>query len=458
MTVPDTEIPQGLKTSLSPSARALLDVLRQMESREQTDVFQESSDTKRLRMMVSTYRGSISSALGKRLADLIRLGGFSTITQNDLTSLVTELWQDNLSYLSRTELAVLKGYTETPGVGLSDLAMRVGLSYPQARRAYQRLHDSGVLRIRGLLNLDQFGLERVLLVFKSPTLAISGPYVEKSLFVDGPSPSAYLVAAHPIERRQELAQLVKSLRNSAESVSLWHLSTGKVVFSDTYFDFSTGSWRLDSIHFRLACRGGGEPIVLGESAAPSTAGLSPTSAELAIVDQLRMDYECTAAEVVGSTGVSESTAFRKCRELREAGAVQPRMLIDIPCLCERVVAMVSPNVAADVVRAWQALPVSYITKVTNIEDPARSRVLLLAALPRGAAVPLVSVLLSELSRADDYVAQIVSSGQESFVSTAAMFDRKSKSWKWSRGDFFDVRSYGVVRNEAETGTVPIDLA
>jgi hypothetical protein len=120
--------------------------------------------------------------------------------------------------------------------------------------------------------------------------------------------------------------------------------------------------------------------------------------------------------------------------------------------------MVSPNVAADIVRAWQALPVTYITKVTNIEDPARSRVLLLAALPRGAAVRLVNVLLSELSRADDYVAQIVSSGQESFVSTAAMFDRKSKSWKWSRGDFFDVRSYGVVRNEAETGTVPIDLA
>jgi hypothetical protein len=171
-----------------------------------------------------------------------------------------------------------------------------------------------------------------------------------------------------------------------------------------------------------------------------------------------MDYECTAAEVVDSTGVSESTAFRKCRELRETAAVQPRMMIDIPCLCERVVAIVPPNVAADIVRAWQALPVTYITKVTNIGDPAQSKILLLAALPRGAAVPLVSVLLSELSRADDFAAQIVSAGQESFVSTATMFDRKSKSWKWGQGDFLDVRSYGIVRYEAETGTVPIDLA
>jgi DNA-binding Lrp family transcriptional regulator len=458
MTVPDSDISQDSETGLSPSAKALLQVLERIELGEETEVFQESPDTKRLSMMVSTFRGSISSALQRRLTGLAGIGRLSTITQNDLISLATELWTDNLSHLSGTEVAVLKAYSETPGLSLNDLAIKMGLSYPQVRRAYKRLRDSGVLQIRGLLNIDKYGMERMLLALKSPSLAISGPYVEKSFFVDGPSPSVYLVAAHPTERKEELLQLVRTLRTAPEGVSLWHLSSGKVGFSDTYLDSRRGLWRLDLLRFRLACRGGGDNIVLGESSSPSTGAPNPTPAELPIIDQLRIDYECTAAEVVNSTGVSESTAFRKCRELKDSGVVQPRTIIAIPNLTEHVLAIVSPNAAGDVVRAWQELPVTYITKIWNIEDPSENRILLIAALPKGTSRDIVNVLHSELSRADDYLAQIVSAGTESFVSTAAMFDRKSRSWRWSQGDFFDVRSYGIVRNEAETGIVPIDLA
>lgn len=458
MTVPDGDISQRFETGLSPSAKALLQVLERLEMGEETDLFQESPDMTRLSMMVSTFRGSMFSALKGRLADLGRMGQFSTITQNDMISLITELWTENLSRFSRTEVAVLKAYAETPGVSLNDLAMKMDLSYPQARRACQRLRDSGVLRLRGILDIDQYGIERMLLVLKSPSLAISGPYVEKSLFVDGPSPSAYFVASHPIERREELLQLVKTLRTAAEGVSLWHLSRGKVGFSDTYLDSGRGPWKLDYLHFRLACRGGGDSIVLGESGSPFSGGPNPTPAELSIVDQLRINYESTAADVVASTGVSESTAFRKCRELRESGVVQPRTMITNPSLSDYVLAIVSPNAAGDVVRAWQALPITYITKISNVENPTENRILLVAALPRGTSKDIVNVLHSELSRADNYVAQTVSAGMESFISTAAMFDRKSRSWRWSQGDFFDVRSYGIVRNEAETGTVPIDLA
>jgi hypothetical protein len=298
----------------------------------------------------------------------------------------------------------------------------------------------------------------MLLALKSPSLAISGPYIEKSLFVDGPSPSAYLVAAHPAERKEDFLQLVKTLRTAAESVSLWHLSRGKLGFSDVYLDSRTGQWRVDLLHFRLASRSGGDSIILGESGALSAGVPNPTPAELLIIDQLRINYECTATEVVESTGVSESTAFRKCRELRDSGVVQPRTAITIPNLTEYVLAMISPNAAGDLVHAWQALPVTYVTKIWNIENPAENRILLVAALPKGTSRDVVKVLHSELSRADDYSVQIVSAGTEGFVSTAAMFDRKSRSWRWNQGDFFDVRSYGIVRNEAETGTVPIDLA
>ncbi|RDE12619.1 MAG: hypothetical protein C4K47_07740 [Candidatus Thorarchaeota archaeon] len=458
MSVPESDISQDLGAGLSPSAKALLQVLARMELGEETEVFQENPDTRNLSMMVSTFRGSLPSALQRRLAGLPGVGRFSTITQNDLISLVTELWADNLSRFSGTEIAVLKAYAETPSVSLNDLATKMHMSYPQARRAYKRLRDSGVLQVRGLLNIDQYGIERMLLALKSPSLAISGPYVEKSLFIDGPSPSAYLVTAHPTERKEEFLQLVKTLRSAADGVSLWHLSKGKVGFSDAYLHPGRGQWKLDSLQFRLACRGGGDSIVLGESTSPPAGAPNPTPAELPIIDQLRMNYECTAAEVVASTGVSESTAFRKCRELRESGLVEPRAQIAIPNLTEHVLAVVSPSAADDVVRAWKALPVTYVTKIRNIENPAENRILLIAALPRGTSRDLVSILHSEFSRADNYVAQIVSAGTESFVSTAAMFDRKSRSWRWSQGDFFDVRSYGVVRNEAETSKVPIDLA
>jgi len=39
-----------------------------------------------------------------------------------------------------------------------------------------------------------------------------------------------------------------------------------------------------------------------------------------------------------------------------------------------------------------------------------------------------------------------------------MFDRRSGTWKWSHGDFFDVRPYSIVRREVDDASLPIDLA
>ena len=447
-----------IEAKLSPSAKAVLEVVHEIEDGQDAKVFQDGPDTDHLRTMTKTFRGSMYSALTKRLAEVIDMGGVSIITQSDLMSLAIDLWNRNASRLSETEVAVIKGATESPGLALNELALKVGLSYPQARRAHQRLRECGIFRVLGSLNLDSMGLERVLLVMKSPQLVLSGPYIEKTLFVDGSSPTAYLVAVVAREQTANLLHLVKSLRSAAESIFVWRLSAGKLGFSDLYLNARTSSWEPDLIHFRLMLRGGGSPIVLGDSALSLQPRVSYTPADLTIIDQLRDNFMKTANEIVVSTGLSESTAFRKRQQILNSGIILPRPRVQVPTLCERVIVILPPDLAGDVLPAWSMLPVTYVSRVCSIEDASQERVLLLAAVPRGVGRVVVGVLSSELSHVEDHSAHVVSSGSEGFVSMASMFDRRSGTWKWSRGDFFDVRPYSIVRREVDDVSLPIDLA
>jgi len=447
------------RSKLTSSASAVLRVLQSFEERKDAEIFDDSDhDASHLRKMVRTYRGSLYSEITRRLAEVITLGGVSVITQRDVITLVEEIWGSNVSRCSPTELKVLKGVLENSSLSLRSLSSVMGLSYAQTRRAAQRLRASGVLRIKGLLNTNLLGLERVLIILENPTLVLSGPYIHKTLFVDSPSPTTFLLSTLPRERVPELMKMIKSLRGTAGSVSAWKLSAGKPRFSSIYYNSKTGEWCPNLLHFRLMLRTRGDDLTVGPRfSAPTTPSSTFTSAELKILEKIVENYEATAVEITESIDLSESTAFRKRSQLIGNRVVVPRAMVTIPKLKDRVIALLNPDCAGDIVPAWSQLPLTYVSRLENLENPDERKVLLLSALASGSASDLIDVLYSEKSRADDFAAHSVTGGNTSPIRVASMFDRREKRWKWDPS-FFDLLSYGIARKEGGRNSIPLDLA
>ncbi|MFW9806241.1 MAG: hypothetical protein ACFFFK_05880, partial [Candidatus Thorarchaeota archaeon] len=243
----------NFESKLSPSATAILRFVKTFEEGGQLQVFQTDAEFELLRAMVTSYRGSLYSLLTRRLEEVVNLGGVSIISQRDIMSLIVNLWEDNISRLSRTELPFLEAAIKNPGATLNDLAKKAKLSYAQSRRAQKRLNDSGVLKTVGMLNTQKLGLERVLIIFESPSLVLSGPYVQKTLMVDGYSPLVLVVATIPHDKRTELLETIGLFRGSTGGASVWSLSDGRPFFSGRYFNTQDG-WNLDLLHFRLMLR------------------------------------------------------------------------------------------------------------------------------------------------------------------------------------------------------------
>ncbi|GAH12359.1 unnamed protein product, partial [marine sediment metagenome] len=147
----ENKIP-NFESKLSPSASAILKIVKTFEEGGQLEVFQADAEFENLRKMVISYRGSLHSILSRRLEEVVNLGGVKIITQRDVTSLIVNLWEKNISNLTRAELPFLECVLMHPGHSLKDLSKKSGLSYAQSRRAQKRLNDSGVLRIGGMLN------------------------------------------------------------------------------------------------------------------------------------------------------------------------------------------------------------------------------------------------------------------------------------------------------------------
>ncbi|MHA2360963.1 MAG: hypothetical protein ACXAB6_03435, partial [Candidatus Thorarchaeota archaeon] len=93
----DVRDPEDFQSRLSPSAFALLRVVREFEANEHSDIFQPDPELNRVRVYVNTYRGSIYSALVRRLEHVLSLGGVEAITQPDIFSLIQNLWDANVS-------------------------------------------------------------------------------------------------------------------------------------------------------------------------------------------------------------------------------------------------------------------------------------------------------------------------------------------------------------------------
>ena len=455
--VPDDDAPSFWE-KLSPSAMAVLRFVKTFEEGGQLEVFTEDADFKMLRKMVLSYRGSLYPILNRRLEEVVTLGEVMIVSQRDVMSLIINLWEENISRLSRTELPFLEVAIQNPGKSLSFLATRAALSYAQTRRAQKRLNDSGVLKTGGMLNTRKLGLERVLVIFESPTLVLSGPYVQKILMIDGYSPIVLVVATIPYKKRSEFLDTIRSFRNSTSSVSAWGLSDGLPKLNGLYFNQNRG-WTLDLLHFRLMLRKGGNPLILSDVALPvphEPHGF--TYADVKIIDAIVDSFGSTAAELVNTTKLSSSTTFRRRAQLLKRGIVLPRARVNRPILSDRVICLLSPDCSGDIIPAWDHLPLTYQSRIQNLENPSDKKVLLVSALPAGSGRDLIDVLDDETSKVHDYSAHLVAAGVGGSSKVTSLYDRRSDQWKWDVSKFFDAITYSVVRQDASPKNIPLDLA
>jgi len=445
------------KSRLSPSASAILKFVKTFEIGGQLEVFTEDADFKLLQKMVLSYRGSLSTLLEKKLQDVVDLGGVEIITQRDVMSLIVDLWKLNISNLTRAELPFLECILKNPRLSLRELAKMAGLSYAQSRRAQKRLNDSGVLRVGGMLNPNRLGLDRLLIILENPSMVLSGPYTQKMLFVDGSPSVVFTVVNVPHTKISDMVEVVRSLRDFTSNASIWRLSTGIPRFDGTYFNKRDG-WNLDLLHFRLMLRKGGDTLTMSEIPSPSVEDhVKFTSSEVLVMDALIHSLDGTAGDIVKTTQLSESSAFRKRAYLLKNNIILPRAHVSIPQLGDRVISLLSPEIAGDIAPAWSKLPLTYQSQIRNLES-GEKRVLLSTALPTGSGRDLISVMMDEISKVHRYSIHRVAAGSGVKTKVSSMFDRRAKTWKWDTSRYFDVVSYGIMRKDASENEIPIDLA
>jgi DNA-binding Lrp family transcriptional regulator len=441
--------------NFSHDARTLIKIVCGLEEKKELNLFQHGPEIDRLIQIAESHRGSLCMALKTRLNEVEELGGVESITQKDVWSLIEEIWHRNVSIFSATEQSVLRERLFEPGVGIRELAARAELSYSQARRAVQRLRRAEVLRMEGALNASKLGLERVLVILEAPELVLSSPYITKTLFVDGSEPLVLLVATLPSERKSDLLDMIRSLRNTSTRASAWKLSAGQSRFNGKYCKPRVG-WEFDRFHWSTQIRRSDSDIIVSDSSLAEER-IHFTPADLKIIDELVVNFDATANEIVSSTGLSDSTAFRKRASLLEDRVVVPRTRVRVPHLKDRVLVLSDPECAGNILSAWRLLPVTYLTRLVNLET-SENRVLQMAALPPGTSEGLIEALANWMSRVDDYSAYTISAGTEDAFKADAMFNRRDRAWKWNQGDFFDARSFKRTRREAEKGIIPVDLA
>ncbi|MHA1924975.1 MAG: hypothetical protein ACW974_03575 [Candidatus Thorarchaeota archaeon] len=441
--------------NFSHDARTLIKIVCGLEEKKELNLFQHGPEIDRLIQIAESHRGSLCMALKTRLNEVEELGGVESITQKDVWSLIEEIWHRNVSIFSATEQSVLRERLFEPGVGISELAARAELSYSQARRAVQRLRRAEVPRMEGALNASKLGLERVLVILEAPELVLSSPYITKTLFVDGSEPLVLLVATLPSERKSDLLDMIRSLRNTSTRASAWKLSAGQSRFNGKYCKPRVG-WEFDRFHWSTQIRRSDSDIIVSDSSLAEER-IHFTPADLKIIDELVVNFDATANEIVSSTGLSDSTAFRKRASLLEDRVVVPRTRVRVPHLKDRVLVLSDPECAGNILSAWRLLPVTYLTRLVNLET-SENRVLQMAALPPGTSEGLIEALANWMSRVDDYSAYTISAGTEDAFKADAMFNRRDRAWKWNQGDFFDARSFKRTRREAEKGIIPVDLA
>ncbi len=455
-----TKEQNGYGTRLTPDAKTTLKVVCHLEATNEYDRFQMTADLRRISKIVAEYKGNLCADLKKRLDRVYRLGGVKVISSRDVFSMIEELWERNISRFRQSELSVMRAVFEIGKMALSEIQSATGLNYSKARRAWVRLTKSGVLCRTGTLDTTRLGLERVFLILENPAFILSGPYVTSSIFVDADRSLVYQTLIIPTQFIEGLKKLVVDLRNSADNVSSWWLSRGRMHFCDKYYDMESGRWQMDLIHFRMLLRSQDEELTVGKR--PISALTSPmvslSSAKLLVMEHLLQDYDSRVQEIADATRLSKSIVFRKRNEILQEQLVIPRVSLTIPDLSEGVIILAGTTAAPTLSTALDMCPLSFGSLLENIERPGVKRVLYLAAVPSGQARRAVSILREEGSLIDNVDAHVITAGEKQTLSVSSLFDLRTSRWK-CESVFFDARTYSRVRKEViQNNRFPIDLA
>ncbi|MFW9850150.1 MAG: hypothetical protein ACFFF4_13520 [Candidatus Thorarchaeota archaeon] len=448
----------GYKTKLSHSASALLSILKQLQANQNLNIFQPGPQVEELKKIVQTYRGGIFTATERRLNSIVKKGGISVITEPDLMRIIRDIWNHNISKLTKTELKALEGVLKKPELTTAELSKEVGLTYNRCRRALDSLKKSTVLRREGRVDAAALGLDRILIVMEGPSGIITSPYFTRTLFVDGSVPKVMIKGLIPSKRRKEFLRTIGSLRSVSENTKVFFLSAGEPRFGTAYYDSSQKRFKFDPLHWRLLLRSGGTELTLGEFPVGQVRfPIRFRESETKIIENLVTDFDQTAHELAQKTKLSESTTFRKRAKIVQEGIVKPRPKITIPSLSDRLIGVFSGEAASGILHAWSTLPLTYTSMITNLENKHEKKIVFATALPAGSARDLLDVLYSEKSRVDEFDVHEVAAGIISNLPVNALYDHDKKDWQFN-SSFVDVRTYGIVRKEASRKDIPLDLA
>jgi hypothetical protein len=446
---------QSFDQVMSPGARAVLHYIEEYEQGEQVELFDNDPEREQLVKMIDTFKGNLHSTIKKRLEEVFELTGISVITQRDLMREIKALWSENISRLNSTEIQLLTYRFEKPGLSLHALSQDIDLSYAQTRRSCGRLRDCGILKTEGVLNHNALGLERILVMLENPEFILASDYVRKTLFSDSSS-LVFMIATVPSKRLDDLLQTVRGLRNVSKSATAWRLSAGKTKFTGRYIDSLSGGMKPEfRLHWRLMLRKNNDELVVGDGVKGLQQENKFTRAELRVVDQLLNDYNATAKDIVKRTRLSESTAFRKRKIILDSDLVLPRPVINIPLFDEHLLGLFSPKSAGDYMKAWNCLPLTYMSLLSNIENSDRL-VILHSVLPRGISRELKNIVTEESSKIDEFRIFFIDAGIKNQLKMSSMWAGQGE-WKWDSA-VMDVRSYSVARREASIDDIPLDLA
>ena len=444
---------------LSPSARALLKSIDRIERGESLDdLFQRDQSLGRIEQMISTYRGTLYKDLCDRILFLIGLGNIGVITQHDLMQIAENIWHENISSLSKTELRFLSAAFDIPGQSLKMQSTISRLSYSQTRRASKRLSETNILRIRCALNCENLGLTRLLLVLESPDFVIAGPFVTSTIFIEGTSPKTYQILKMPTRNLNGLSEHLKALRTSSYRATIWRLGAGNMAFNGLWYHRKSGTWKPDWMHWQLLLRNSiGNTLTMSSPSRESVKSPHLSSSELKVIELLQVNCEYTAKEIASRIGISEATAFRIRRDISDRNYVLPRSHLEIPGLQDRVIGLLDPSAAGECYASFDILPLTYVAQCENIENPTEKRALLMASLPSGSAPNLIGAANSEMSKISENPFEIVTGGFTERLCVSSLYDKRGKNWRLD-ANLIDARSYATVRRESIGNRLPIDLA
>jgi hypothetical protein len=127
----------------------------------------------------------------------------------------------------------------------------------------------------------------------------------------------------------------------------------------------------------------------------------------------------------------------------------------MPLFNEHLLGLFSPKSVGDYMEAWNCLPLTYMSLLSNIENSERL-VLLHSVLPRGISREIKSIMTEESSKIDEYRIFYIDAGIKNQLKMSSMWAGQGE-WKWD-SSVMDVGGFSVARREANSETMPLDLA